>query len=125
MRSPFFQVPGPGSLSVDQDHSWAFFDSSYTAVNLTRARVEFNPARGTPDKMWMGIVFDEQMVYKLGSEQRRTKFRRATQRDPILQSCEGGSGILGAALTGLKGHMTLSYQAPRVLGTDPEFYKEV
>ena len=122
---PIFQVPGPGSISVDQDHMWAFFDSSYTAVNLTSARVEFNPSRDSPDKMWMGIVFDEQMVYKLGSEQKRTKFRRATQRDPILQSYEGGFGNLGAVLTGLKGHMTLSYQIPRNLGTDPEFYKEV
>ena len=70
------------------------FASSYTAVNLTSARVEFNPARDSPDKMWMGIVFDEQMVYTLGSEQRRAKFRRATQRGPILQSYEGGFGNL-------------------------------
>ena len=62
-----FHVPGPGSVSVDQDHIWAFFDSSYTAVNLTSARIEVNPARGSPDKMWMGITFDEQMVFKLGS----------------------------------------------------------
>jgi hypothetical protein len=81
---PVFQVPGSGSTSVDQDHIWAFFDSSYTAVNLTSARIEVNPARDSPDKMWMGITFDEQMVFKLGSEQRRTKFRRATQRGPIF-----------------------------------------
>ena len=65
------------------------FDSSHTAVNLARARVEFNPSRDASDKMWMGIVCDEQMVYTLGSEQRRTRFRRATQRGPILQSYEG------------------------------------
>ena len=46
---PVFQVPGPGSISVDQDHTWAFFDSSCTAVNLTSARVELNPSRDSPD----------------------------------------------------------------------------
>ena len=88
---------------------------------LTAVPVESNPARGSPDKMRMGITFDEQMVYMLGSEQRRAKFRRATQRCPTLQGYESGAGDLGAVLTGLKGHMTLSYQIPRVLGDDPEF----
>jgi hypothetical protein len=113
---PVFQVPGPGSISVDQDHMWAFFDSSYTAVNLTSARIETSPARDSPDKMWMGITFDEQMVFKLGSEQRRTKFRRATLRGPILKNYEGRFGTLGAVLTGLKGHLTLSYQIPPRVG---------
>ena len=89
---------------------------------LTAVPVESNPARGSPDKMCMGITLDEQMVYKLGSEQRRAKLRRATQRGPTLQGYESGAGDLGAVLTGLKGHMTLSYQIPRVLGDDPEFH---
>jgi hypothetical protein len=38
--SAVLKVPGPGSVSVDKDHIWAFVDSSYTAVNLTPARVE-------------------------------------------------------------------------------------
>ena len=42
-----------------------------------------------------------------------------------MQSYEGGFGNLAAVLTGLKGHMTLSYQIPRNLGTGPAFYKEV
>ena len=75
--------------------------------------------------MWMGITFDEQMVFKLGSEQGRTKFRRATLRDPILKSYEGRFGNLGAVLTGLKGHITLSYQIPRVLGDILDFPSRV
>ena len=79
-------VQGPGAVSVDKDHIWAFFDSSYTAVNHTTARMECDPDRKDPDGMWMGIVFDEQIVYKLGEGQKRSSFRRAAQRDPILKS---------------------------------------
>ena len=61
---------------------WAFFDSSYSAVNLTKARLDLNPERGDPTKVWMGIVFEEHMVCRLGEGQERGTLRRAMQRDP-------------------------------------------
>ena len=74
MRQRCPHVHGPGAVSVDKDHIWAFFDSSYTAVNLAAARVECNQDRKDKDRMWMGIVLDEQLVYKLGEGQKRSSF---------------------------------------------------
>ena len=118
-------VHGPGAVSVDKDHIWAFFDSSYTAVNLTTARVACNQDRTDKGRMWMGIVFDEQLVYKPGEGQTRSSLRRATQRDPILKMYQEDMGSLGGRFTGLKGHMTLTYALKRTLGDDAEFYKKV
>ena len=40
----------------------------------------------------MGVVFDEQTVYKLGQGQKMSSFRRAAQRDPILKMYEEDMG---------------------------------
>ena len=68
---------------------------------------------------------EEQLVYRFGKGQKRTTFRRASQRDPALLSYQESCGSPGARLTGLRGHMTLAYDVKRALGDDPEFNKKV
>ena len=65
MPEPAPQAAGPRSESVRQRHLWAFFDSSYIAVNLSKARLEINPDRNDPSNVWVGTVFDEQVGFEL------------------------------------------------------------
>ena len=43
---------------MHEEHMWAFFDSAYTVVDLSKAKVEYNTYRIDQTKQWMGIRFE-------------------------------------------------------------------
>ena len=92
---PAQQIPGLGSASLHQPHIWALSVSSYTAAHVSSARLEFNNNRKDPTTVWVGISFDEQIVYKLGDGQSRRPFRHAVMRDTILARYSETVGTLG------------------------------
>ena len=65
LPEPIRQIPGAGSGSIHPGHIWAFFDSAYTVVDLSKAVLEINVSKTNPSKRWMGISFKEHIVYRL------------------------------------------------------------
>ena len=110
---------------LDPGHSWAFFDSAYTVVDLSKAVLEINVNKTNPSKRWMGISFKEHIVYRLSDGKQRSTARLGANRDPFLERYEKHMGTLGARVDALHGHMTLAYNIDATLGDNPDCSSQV
>jgi hypothetical protein len=125
LPEPTRQMPGAGSASIHPGHIWAFFDSAYTVVDLSKAVLEVNVNRTDPSKRWMGISFKEHIVYRLSEGKQRSTARRGANRDSFLERYEKHQGTLGSRVAALHGHITLTYNIDATLGDNPDFSSKV
>ena len=88
---------GTGAVSVDKDHIWAFFDSSYTSVNLTTARVECNQDRKDVD----GYSFRRTDCLQARGRAEEVVVSPSFTTRPHPQDAPEDMGSLGGRSTGL------------------------